>query len=119
MGITSVKDASAYTIYMMFGSYFKKAVCTSKIKENKLKIAYKEQKKDNQIRLEERCENYIEQHIVPGVPAEIFDDMVEVRFSDDSKRGTIVTFTGFDWMIKMWAEELYKYINFNYEYTKK
>lgn len=119
MGFTSVKDATAYTIYMMFGSYFKKAVCTSKIKENKLKVAYKEQKRDNQIRLEERCEDYIEQHIVSEVPTEIFEDMVEVRFYDYSERGAIVTFTGFDWVIKMWAEEKYKCLNFHYEYTKK
>ena len=113
MGLTSVKDASAYIIYMMLGSYFKKAVCVSSSKESQLKIAYLEQKKDNQIKQEERCENYIEQRIIPVMPQEIFEDMVEVRFLDENNH-ILVEFRGYDWEITMWAEEDNRYINYYY-----
>lgn len=118
MGFTSSKRALAYTIYMMLGSYFKKAVCTSTIKEGQLRIAYNEQKKDNQVKYEEYCDRYIEDKIVPDVPEVIFDDMVEVSFIEDNSPSISVIFVGFDWKITMWAEEENNYIHFKHEYEE-
>ena len=117
MGVTSQKELSAYVIYMILGSYFKKAVCVSPIKESQLRLAYLAQKRDNQINMEERCDNYVTSRLIPNVPEIIFDDMVEVRFFLNNDK-YVVEFTGFDWKINMWANQIGKSIMFDYKYIE-
>lgn len=117
MEVTSQQELSAYVIYMILGSYFKKAVCVSTIKETQLRLAYLAQKRDNQINMEERCDNYVTSRLIPNVPEIIFNDMVEVRFLLNNDK-YIVEFTGFDWKISMWANQIGKSIMFDYEYRE-
>ena len=117
MAVTSQQELSAYVIYMILGSYFKKAVCVSTIKESQLRLAYLAQKRDNQINMEERCDNYVTSRLIPNVPEVIFNDMVEVRFLLNNDK-YIVEFTGFDWKINMWANQIGKSIMFSYEYKE-
>lgn len=117
MAVTSQQELSAYVIYMILGSYFKKAVCVSTIKESQLRLAYLAQKRDNQINMEERCDNYVTSRLIPNVPEIIFNDMVEVRFLLNNDK-YIVEFTGFDWKISMWANQIGKSIMFDYEYRE-
>lgn len=117
MEVTSQKELSAYVIYMILGSYFKKAVCVSTIKETQLRLAYLAQKRDNQINMEERCDNYVTSRLIPNVPEVIFNDMVEVRFFINNGK-YVVEFTGFDWKINMWANQMGKSTMFSYEYKE-
>lgn len=117
MEVTSQQELSAYVIYMILGSYFKKAVCVSTIKETQLRLAYLAQKRDNQINMEERCDNYVTSRLIPNVPEVIFNDMVEVRFFINNGK-YVVEFTGFDWKINMWANQMGKSTMFSYEYKE-
>lgn len=114
--INNTNDAIAYVIYMIMGSYFKKTVCKSTMKERQLKVVYGETKRDNQIKMEERCINYIENKFIGVAPEEIFGDMVEVRFKPNEKEDRIdVIFTGFDWELTMWGNSTNKGIMFDYK----
>lgn len=116
---TIVSDANnsiAYAIYMIMGSYFKKAVCKSSLKEQQLKVIYAEQKRENQFKIEERCENYIENRIVPEVPSEIFEDMVEVKMKSLNNK-VIVTFIGFDWQLSLSGENTGKGYMLEHHFT--
>lgn len=118
--ISNNNKSIAYAIYMMMGSYFKKAVCKSEILRKNLLLVYAETKRDNQIRLEERCENYIENFIVPNVPDEIFQDMVEVYFVNNKETNTLeVIFVGFDWKITMWGDSSAKGVRFDYIFSEQ
>jgi hypothetical protein len=115
---TKVNDkigAATYVVYMMMGSYFKKALCDSTLRLGQLRIAYCEQKSDNQIKIEERCVNYIESRVIGVVPEIIFQDMVNVKFvrKDDM---TVVRFIGLDWYLDMWAYQNKGSINFDYKF---
>lgn len=117
--ISNINDTAAYVVYMIMGSYFKKAVCTSSIKERQLKVVYSETKRDNQMNLEERCINYIDSKIVPYVPEEIFEDMVEVHFVPNKKENRLdVVFIGFDWKLTMWGVQQGNIVLFNYDFKE-
>lgn len=114
--INNTNDAIVYVIYMIMGSYFKKAVCKSTMKEKQLKVVYCETKRDTQIKMEERCINYIENKFIGVAPEEIFDDMVEVHFALNHKeKRTDVVFIGFDWKLTMWGVNSSKGIMFDYK----
>jgi len=89
MNFTDNQTALEYAIYMMVGSYFKKAKCTSPILEKKMKVQYAEQKADNQYRMEEICIRFAEEELVPKLPKGYLDSEVKVRFlgqgSDDRR----------------------------------
>lgn len=113
-------SVTSYIIYMIMGSYFKKAVCKSEMKERQLRVVYSETKKDNQIKIEERCANYIDSRIVGVIPDEIFDDMVEVKFIPNKKENRLdVLFTGFDWKLLMWGVNSPKGMMFDYKFVMK
>lgn len=114
--INNTNDAITYVIYMIMGSYFKKAVCKSTMKEKQLKVVYCETKRDTQIKMEERCINYIENRFLDVAPEEIFNDMVEVHFAVNHKeKRTDVVFIGFDWKLTMWGTSSNKGIMFDYK----
>lgn len=114
--INNTNDAIAYVIYMIVGSYFKKTVCKSTMKEKQLKVVYGETKRDTQIKLEERCIKYVESKLLSIAPEEIFDDMAEVHFKLNKEANRIdVIFTGFDWRLTMWGDNTSKGIMFDYK----
>lgn len=117
MAMTKNSNAIAYIIYMICGSYFKKAICMSKLREKQLKIAYSEQKRDNQIKLEERCDNYLNSRVLPKLPEEIFEDMVDVQFIN-SDNYIIVKFIGFNWTLEMWGVEENNVVNYSYNFNE-
>ena len=80
MQLTNSQAALGYAIYMIGGSYFKKARCKNEIHEKGLRVQYFEQKLDKQYDMEERCINYFEKVILQEVPEELFDRSVEVFF---------------------------------------
>ena len=113
--INNTNDAIVYIIYMIMGSYFKKTICKSTMREKQLKIVYCETKRDTQINIEERCINYIENKFIGVVPEEIFGDMVEVQFVLNRKENrTDVVFIGFDWKLTMWGTNSSKGVMFDY-----
>lgn len=114
--INNTNDAIAYVVYMIMGSYFKKTVCKSPMKEKQLKVVYGETKRDNQIKMEERCINYVENKLLGVAPEEIFGDMVEVHFKPNEAENRIdVIFIGFDWKLIMWGTNSNKGIMFDYK----
>lgn len=118
--INNSNDAIAYVVYMIMGSYFKKTVCMSTIKERQLKVVYCETKRDTQIKMEERCINYIDTKLVGEVPEEIFNDMVEVHFIPNTKEHRLdVLFEGFDWKLRMWGVNSSKGIMFDYKFVSR
>ena len=46
--------ASAYIIYMMMGSAFKKCICSNKVEESHLRLHYMEMKQEKQLACEDR-----------------------------------------------------------------
>lgn len=117
MVVSKEQEAMAYTIYMMLGSYFKKAVCNSNIRLGQLKLEYCEQKRDKQIKNEERCDYFIENKMIPNLPEIIFGDMVDVYFI--AENGIVYTkFVGFDWHIIMWADTSSKKTIFQYKFVE-
>lgn len=114
--INNANDAVAYSIYMIMGSYFKKTVCKSTMKERQLKVVYCETKRDTQIKIEERCINYIENKVLGVVPEEIFEDMVEAHFvlNKQEKRLDVV-FIGFNWKLTMWGTNSNRGVMFDYK----
>lgn len=118
--INNSNEAITYIIYMIMGSYFKKTVCKSTLKEKQLKVVYCETKRDTQIKMEERCINYIDTKLVGVVPDEIFGDMVEVHFVPNAKEHRFdVLFEGFDWKLRMWGENSNKGIMFDYKFVSQ
>lgn len=88
MNFTDNQSALGYAIYMIVGSYFKKAKCTHPILETNMRIRYVEQKLDNQYHMEEACISYVEHHLLSELPAQIWEDEVQVRMAicqDDGK----------------------------------
>lgn len=118
--INNSNDAIVYVVYMIMGSYFKKTVCKSTLKEKQLKVVYCETKRDTQIKMEERCINYIDTKLVGVVPEEIFDGMVEVHFVPNAKEHRLdVLFEGFDWKLRMWGVNSSKGIMFDYKFVSQ
>ncbi len=118
--VNNSNDAIAYAIYMIVGSYFKKTVCLSTIKERQLKVVYCETKRDTQIKMEERCINYVDTRIVGVIPDEVFGDMIEVKFVPNTKENRLeVVFYGFDWKLRVWGENSSKGIMFDYKFTSQ
>lgn len=118
--VSNSNDAIAYAIYMIVGSYFKKAVCLSPLKERQLKVVYCETKKDTQVKIEERCINYVDSRIVGVIPDDIFDDMVEVHFVPNKKEERLdVLFEGFNWKMAVWGTSSNRGIMFDYKFVSK
>lgn len=119
MEITPRSKALAYAIFMIVGSYFKKAVPVSDIKEKRLRLYYSEQKRDNQIKMEEQCIKYFENFINDELTEDMLNDMVEVKFIDMSNRDSIkVIFNGFDWSLSINGIYTGNKLRFEYEIIK-
>lgn len=73
------QNALDYVIYMMAGSYFKKAECSSKLYEKKLCISYRETKERLQFQMEDIVIDYVEKEILPQLPADISQQSAQVQ----------------------------------------
>lgn len=122
MSAVKIKDMDstlAYVVYMIMGSYFAGMECVSKLKEKQLKVTYAEQKRDNQIKYEQRCINYIDTMVVDEIPEEDFADKVEVKIVTADDGITRVGFEGFNWNLVMWGEDTTKGVMFHHQFTEK
>lgn len=80
MNFTNNQTAFEYAIYMMVGSYFDKAVCTSNLQEKNMYLQYKEQKRESQYLMEDICLDYLEKNLINLVPSDFWNEKVGVRF---------------------------------------
>ena len=94
MNFTNNQTAFAYAIYMMVGSYFKKAACTSSILENNMRLQYVEQRLDNQYRMEDMCIRYAEHQLLSSTPANLWEEEVKVKVVKRSEDEMELRFMG-------------------------
>ena len=90
------QTAFNYVIYMMIGSCFDRTVCRDRYREQQMHFHYREQKAEQQYRMEEICIRYAE-NILQKLPQEIFSQRVTVRFVTERQSGwKAVAFVGKD-----------------------
>ena len=100
MNFTNDQTAFEYVIYMMLGSYFKKAVCKNKLLEKKLFVQYLEQKEKKQLQMEDICIRYVEKKLMPNFPEKFWEQEVEVKFCPTDINGVKeVQFHGKDYIL--------------------
>lgn len=87
MNIVDNQSAFEYVLYMMLGSYFKKAVCSNKLFERKLHMQYLQQKEKQQVLMEEICIRLVENELMPQLPEEFWEQKMKVRFVPTSVTG--------------------------------
>lgn len=80
------KKTLNYAIYMIAGSYFKKAVCKSSYVEARHKLIYAEAGAKTQYTFEERCIKYIRKSLMPNLDRKIWEQEVTVEFLPDGVR---------------------------------
>lgn len=102
------KNATDYVLYMIASSYFKKAVCTTKVLEKRLFLYYKDLSVKEQEQIEERCIRYVEKQLMNEVPQNIWDESVTVAMKTDSSDRVVITFTGSHWNLKICSDNLKK-----------
>lgn len=87
MNFTDNQTAFEYVMYMMFGSYFDKAVCKNKWQEKKMFVQYLEQKEKKQIQMEDICIRFIERKLMSQLPKELWNQQVEVKIVPTKIKG--------------------------------
>lgn len=87
MNFTNNQAAFEYAMYMMLGSYFRKASCKNKLMEKKLYVQYLEQKEKKQIELEDICLRFIHKELLSHLPETFWERDVEVRFRPTKLKG--------------------------------
>jgi len=68
MNQTERQRAFDYSMYVMLSSYFDKTVCTTRMQEKKLCIAYQELKEDAKQDYDEASIKIIEEELLPKLP---------------------------------------------------
>jgi len=68
MNQTEKQRAFDYSMYVMLSSYFDKTVCTTKLQEKKLCLAYQELKEDVKQDYDESSIRIIEKELLPKLP---------------------------------------------------
>lgn len=98
--------AMDYTIYMMVGSFFGKAVPGSKWTEQMLRQRYLLLSEATQYSIEEECEMYFENEIAPLLPDDFLKGAVTVRWIPARDRKfTALRFS--DGKRQLWISSLY------------
>jgi hypothetical protein len=87
MKFTDSQTAFEYVIYMIVGSYFKKTKCSNELLERKMRLQYCEQKLENQYSMEETCISYVEKTLLPVLPADFWNNEMQVRLIVDRHSG--------------------------------
>lgn len=80
MIFTNDQKSFEYAIFMMVGSYFKRAFAGSKGQEMSRLIQYLEQKLRDQYWMEESCEAFVRRELLPKLPKEIWKEEMKVSF---------------------------------------
>lgn len=73
------QKAFEYAIYMMVGSYFKKAVASNKRQEANRRIMYGEQRYDDQYWMEDECEEFVQKKL-SKMPESLWKEEMDVSF---------------------------------------
>ncbi len=105
--ITRTDDQMAleYAIYMIAGSYFAGTTCTNTPWERKLRAAYWGMKPENQYRIEELCELYMEKNLADRLPENFRTEHVRVRMIPCRRLSqTELRFEGRDFILRMRGE---------------
>lgn len=96
-----------YVLYMIAGSYFKKASCErSQYQERRLFMEYFQEAKENQYLMEELCITYMEKALMKKLPQEIWEQEVTahlVKLPD--MRNTCVIFKGESFRLELTARK--------------
>lgn len=74
--------AFAYAVNCVMGGYFADTNCTAEDIEDNIQSLFYKLSKKQQYEMEEMCEDYAENVLLPNVPAEIFEEAVDVYFED-------------------------------------
>ena len=102
--IVDNQAAFEYVLYMIFGSYFQKAVLKNKLLEKKLFLQYMEQKEKSQIQMEKICIRFIEKKLMAELPEEIWNQQVEVKIVPTEMKGLReIQFHGPDFSLRVCA----------------
>ena len=89
------KKAMEYTAYMMIGSYFRKATYVQRLEEQNMRICYWLLNRKYQMDLEEACEKYFLEEVLPDLERSFLESEVRVRrFETGSKKAAIVFSSG-------------------------
>ena len=100
MNFTRNQTAFEYVIYMMLGSYFRKAICKNRNLEKNMYVQYLEQKEKSQIQMEDICIRYVERKLMSNFPDWFWEQDVEVRFCPTDMKGIReVQFHGKDFVL--------------------
>ena len=95
-----------YTIYMMMGSFFDEAQPASVWKEKILKLRYQLLPLKAQYTIEEACERYFENEILPELPGEFLKGKATVHWMvSENKKYTAVVFS--KGKQQLWIASLY------------
>lgn len=79
--------AFEYVLYMIFGSYFRKAAHRNILLEQKMYLQYMEQKEKNQILMEDICIRFIEKKLMKELPEALWNQTVEVKIVPTELKG--------------------------------
>lgn len=78
MNQTEKQRAFDYSMYVMLSSYFDKTVCTTKLQEKKLCLAYQELKEDAKQDYDEKSIKVIEDELLPKLPKKFMQQQMEL-----------------------------------------
>lgn len=76
MKFTDNQRALEYALYMMAASRFDRTVCRTGLTEKNMLVQYKEQKRGDQYRLEEICEEYLTKR-AESLPKAVFHQSMD------------------------------------------
>ena len=104
-----------YAIYMIGGSYFKKASCSNTRLETRLRVQYMEQKQEKQAALEEKCIKYFEEKLLKNKALDdVWKQSVDCEFTAHGIR-----FLGTEYALCVTAEAKGKEVKFFCQLFKK
>ena len=97
--LCSRQTAFNYVIYMIVGSYFRKAECRDRARERAMRFHYRQLSQREQLRMESLCIRYAEE-MLSALPARFREEDVEVRFvKNTTGDDTLVCFEGWDFFL--------------------
>lgn len=91
MKFTNNQTAFEYALYMIAASYFDKAVCDTKYTEKSMLLQYKEQKIENQYKMEDVCIRFMDK-LAETLPEKFFKQNMQVRLRKREGKPTEILF---------------------------
>ncbi len=119
MKLTDFRNSVTYAMYEIVGSYFKKTFCNNVLLEQKLRVQFCEQKMEEQEKIEEECDNYVQEHMLESLEP-YWDREVTVRLLPDSEpEMAIVRFEAEDFIVCAQAHCVGKRATFSHKLLVK